>query len=125
MPAPQTTDQTLKPVDPGSREGEEQLRALALEQIQRKRRFQGHAVGYAAVALVLIVVWAISEYHNAGGWPSDGFSQSSGIAHVWNIWIIYPVLGLGLILALEAWNTYGRKPVSESEVRREMDRLTH
>lgn len=123
MPAPQTTDQTLKPVDPGSREGEEQLRALALEQIQRKRRFQGHAVGYAAVSLVLIVVWAISEYHNAGGWPSDGFSQSSGIAHVWNIWIIYPVLGLGLILALEAWNTYGRKPVSESEVRREMDKL--
>ena len=70
-------------------------------------------------------MWAISEYHNAGGWPSDGFSQSSGIAHVRNIWIIYPVLGLGLILALEAWNTYGRKPVSESEVRREMDRLTH
>ena len=55
MPAPQTTDQTPNPVDPGSGEGEEQLRALALERIQRKRRFQGHAVGYAAVSLVLIL----------------------------------------------------------------------
>ena len=27
----------------------------------------------------------------AGGWPTQGFSQSSGIPNVWNFWIIYPV----------------------------------
>jgi hypothetical protein len=69
------------------------------------------------------VIWAISEYHNAGGWPTKGFSQSSSIPHEWNIWIIYPVLGLGFILAIEAWNTFARKPITESEIQREIDRL--
>jgi len=41
-----------------------------------------------------------------------------------NIWIIYPVLSLGLILAIDAWNTFRRKPISETEIRREMDRMT-
>ena len=70
-----------------------------------------------------MIVWAISEYNNAGGRPTDGFSQSSSIYHVWNIWIIYPVLGWGLILAIDAGFTYGRKPTTESEIRREMDCL--
>jgi 2TM domain-containing protein len=100
------------------------LRQLALKQIKRKRRFYRRAVSYAAVSILLVIIWGISEYNNAGGWPTNGFSQSSSIPHVWNIWIIYPVLGLGVFLAIDAWNTFGRKPISESEIRREMDRLT-
>jgi len=101
----------------------EQFRQAAIAQIERKRRFLTRAVLYAAAAIVVGTAWAISEYNNAGGWPSDGFSQSSGGSHVWNIWIIYPVLGLGLALAIDAWNTYGRAQISESEIRREIDRL--
>jgi hypothetical protein len=42
--------------------------------------------------LILVLSWAITEYHNAGGWPAHGFRQSSGIQlasarrirlHVW------------------------------------------
>lgn len=102
---------------------DEQLRRTAIEQIERKRRFQRRAVLYVAAIIVVGVVWAITEYNNAGGWTSDGFIQSSGSPHVWNIWIIYPILGLGLALAIDAWNTYGRKQISESEIRREMDRI--
>jgi nucleotide-binding universal stress UspA family protein len=40
--------------------------------------------------VLLTVIWALTEYHNAGGWPTQGFSQSSGIHDVWNSWIIYP-----------------------------------
>ena len=60
------------------------------------------------------------------GWLADKrvFSQSSSIPHEWNIWIIYPVLGLGLIFGIDAWNTFGRKPITEREIRREMDRLS-
>jgi len=83
-----------------------------------------HAISSAVAGAVLIVIWAITEYSNAGGWPTNGFSQSSGIPHEWNIWIIYPVLGLGLILGLNAWHTFGRKPITEREGRREMDRLS-
>jgi protein-S-isoprenylcysteine O-methyltransferase Ste14 len=115
-PSPQTAACGVATVD-------EQLRHVAIEQIERKRRFQMRAVLYAAASIVAVVVWAISEYNNAGGWPSHGFSQSSGSPHLWNIWIVYPVLALGLALAIDAWNTYGRRKVSESEIRREIDRI--
>jgi protein-S-isoprenylcysteine O-methyltransferase Ste14 len=100
------------------------LRKLALERIEAKRRFVQHAIGAAAAAVLLVVIWAVSEYQNAGGWPTDGFSQSSSIPHVWNIWIIYPLLGLGLLLGLEAWRTFGRRPVTEREIDREIEKLT-
>jgi hypothetical protein len=71
--------------------------------------------------MILMTTWAISEYHNAGGWPVHGFSQSSGIHDVWNLWIIYP-LGVWLvILAAHAWSVYGSKPVSEDEISREIE----
>ncbi|MGZ4316181.1 MAG: 2TM domain-containing protein [Gaiellaceae bacterium] len=105
-------------------EDEEALRELALEQIKAKRRFFQHAIGSAAATVLLVVIWAVSEYNNAGGWPSDGFSQSSSIPHVWNIWIIYPVVGIALLLGLNAWFTFGRKPVTEAEIKREIEKLT-
>jgi hypothetical protein len=49
--------------------------------------------------IVLTAIWAFSEYHNAGGWPTSGFSQSSGIPNVWNYWIIYPFIGWVLLTA--------------------------
>lgn len=125
IPTQQVTNGKASGLDAGPPiDDEQQLRELAVKQLERKRRFGMHAVSYAAVCVVLIVIWAITEYHNAGGWPTSGFSQSSSIPHEWNIWIIYPVLGLGLILGLDAWNTFGHKPLTEREIRREMDRLS-
>jgi len=121
----QTTDE--KPVAVDSRlvaPDEKQVRELAVEQIERKRRFEMRAFAAAVLSAFLVVVWAVSEYNNAGGWPTNGFSNSSSIPHVWNDWIIYPLIGIGLCVAIDAWNTYRRKPISESEIRREMDRLT-
>jgi protein-S-isoprenylcysteine O-methyltransferase Ste14 len=100
------------------------VRDLAIKEIERKRRFLTRAVIGGALIVLLVIIWAISEYHNAGGWPTDGFSQSSSIPHVWNIWIIYPVLSIGLILAVDAWFTYFRKPISEREIQHEINRLT-
>ena len=105
-------------------EDQEGLRQLALHQIEAKRRFVRHAVGTAAATVVLVTIWAVSEYNNAGGWPTHGFSQSSSIPHVWNIWIIYPVIGLALFLGLNAWFTFGRKPITEHQLRQEMDKLS-
>ncbi|HYB25906.1 MAG TPA: 2TM domain-containing protein [Solirubrobacteraceae bacterium] len=99
------------------------VRELAVKQIERKRHFEMRAFGAGVVAVFLVVVWAVAEYNNAGGWPTNGFSQSSGIYHVWNDWIIYPIVAIALGVAIDAWNTYRRKPISEDEIRREMDRL--
>jgi hypothetical protein len=104
---------------------DEDRRKLALKRIERKRKFRERAVVCAVIGLALCVIWAISEYHNAGGWPSSAtsFSESSGQPGVWNMWIVYPLLVLALIVVLDACFTYLRKPISESDVRREMDRL--
>ena len=72
--------------------------------------------------LVLVAIWAITEYHNAGGWPGNGFSQSSGIHDVWNFWIVYPVGAWLAILAAHGWYFHQRKPISESDIKREMER---
>ena len=72
--------------------------------------------------IILVVIWAFAEYHNAGGWPASGFSQSSGIPNVWNYWIIYPAIAWVLITAAGAWFVYVHKPVSEGEIQREIER---
>jgi len=97
-------------------------RELAIRQIEHIRAFRIHAATYAVGVVFLVVIWAMSEYHNAGGWPVHGFSQSSGLHDVWNFWIIYPVLGWGAFVALHGWFSYLRRPVSEGEIQREMER---
>jgi 2TM domain len=103
---------------------EAQIRELAVKQIERKRRFYLRAFTAGAVAVFLVIIWAIAEYNNASGWPTNGFSQTSGIHDTWNSWIVYPIVAIALGVAIDAWNTYRRKPITESEIRREMNRLS-
>jgi H+/Cl- antiporter ClcA len=102
--------------------GDQVARREAIKQIERRRRFWVSTAAWTVVMILVAVVWAISEYHNAGGWPTSGFSQSSGIPNVWNYWIIYPFIAWVLGTAAGAWWVYGRKPVSESEIQREIER---
>jgi hypothetical protein len=109
--------------DPDAAAGRDQLaRQQAIKQIERRRHFRINVVASAVGMIILVVIWAFSEYHNAGGWPSHGFSQSSGIHDVWNFWILYPIGAWALILAAHGWFVYGHKPISESEIKREIDR---
>jgi hypothetical protein len=100
----------------------EKLRQQAIKQIERKRRFKRNTFVSSLGMILLTAIWAMSEYHNAGGWPTDGFSQSSSIPNVWNIWIIYPFLAWVVLTAAAAWDVYVRKPITEREIRREIDR---
>src|SRR5579859_1431338 len=95
---------------------DEPTRQEAIRRIERKRRFHLEVVVTIVAMIILVAIWASSEYHNAGGWPTNGFSQSSGIHDVWNYWIVYPIVGLGLLLGARAWSVYGQKPISESEI---------
>ena len=97
-------------------------RQQAIQQIERRRRFWIRASVGTLGMIILVVIWALTEYHNAGGWPANGFSQSSGIHDVWNYWIIYPAIFWVLLTAADAWWVFGRKPISESEIKREIER---
>jgi hypothetical protein len=71
---------------------------------------------------LVAVIWATAEYYNAGGWPTNGFSQSSGIHDTWNIWIIYPFMAWVVFLVVRSWAYYKGTSISESEIQREIQR---
>lgn len=104
------------PADRGQR-----ARQQAAQQIRARRRFNISTASAAAGVTLLVPIWAATEYRNAGGWPTRGFSQRSGIPRVWNIWIIYPFLAYALMTAGHGWLVYWRNPISESQTEREIN----
>jgi hypothetical protein len=83
---------------------ESDLRKQAITRLKKKRDFKTHLFIFVAVNALLVVIWAVTN--------SDGF-----------FWPIFPILGWGIGLAANAWDVYGRRPIGEDEIRREMDRL--
>ena len=84
-------------------DSEHELREKAIQRLKKKRDFKTHVLIYVAVNTFLVVIWAVT---------SAGF-----------FWPIFPILGWGIGVLANAWDVYGRKPISEEEIRREADRL--
>jgi hypothetical protein len=82
---------------------EKDLREQAVERLKKKRDFRTHVFMYVVVNAMLVGIWAI-----VGG----GF-----------FWPIFPILGWGIGVAGNAWDVYGRRPISEEEIQREAERL--
>ncbi|MET0765950.1 MAG: 2TM domain-containing protein [Blastococcus sp.] len=101
---------------------ERRARQQAMRQTELRRKFHGEVVVSAVGMLIVVLVWATSEYRNAGGWPTEGFSESSGIPNVWNFWIVYALLGWLLFFAARARAVSGHRPISEEEIERENER---
>ena len=70
---------------------------------RRRRRFKVSTAVSGLGMIILVAIWAMTEYHNAGDWPVRGFSQSSGIHDVWNFWIVYPVGAWVFLTAAFGW----------------------
>jgi 2TM domain len=90
-------------------ESPEVLRDQALRRLKKRRDFHAHLFVYAVVN---IVVWGI--------WSIVGVRSSD-----WDPWPLWLTLAWGLGIVFNAWDVYARRPITESEVRREMDRLGH
>ncbi len=116
----QTHVPSISPDSPDERAA--MAREQAIKQIERRRRFQVEVVASTIGLILIVVVWATGEYQNSGGWPTGGFSQSSGLHHVWNMWIVYPVTTWALYLAARYWVVYRHEPVTEQEIDREIER---
>jgi len=97
-------------------------REQAIKQIERRRRYWISTAISTTGMFLLAAIWAITEYHNAGGWPTQGFSQISSIHDVWNIWIIYPAIAWAFLTVAFGLDVYLRKPISESKIQREIER---
>ena len=114
---PKISDGRLADIDSDTPDDSEQLaRQQAVKQAKARRLFTISTASAAVGVTLLVPIWAATEYRNAGGWPTGGFSQRSGIPGVWNMWIIYPFLAYALMTAGHGWFVYGRKPIPASEI---------
>jgi hypothetical protein len=78
-------------------------RAQAMQRLHAKRRFQRHALIYAVVIGLLVVIWALTNFGN----------------YFWPIW---PALLWGIALAIHAWTVYGQRPITDADIDRELGR---
>ena len=74
----------------------------AMERIRAKRSFGRHATIYVAVNLLLVAIWAIT---------SRGY-----------FWPIWPLLGWGVALGVSYWRAFFHRPISDDEIRREVEK---
>jgi len=79
------------------------LREQAVARLRKKRDFGMHVIVYVMVNALLVAIWAITG--------ADFF------------WPVFPILGWGIGLAANAYDVYGRKPITEAEIQQEMSRL--
>ena len=80
--------------------GRPTLRDEAIKQLKKRRDFGVHLVVYSLINGFLVIIWAMTDLH--------GF-----------FWPIFPILGWGIGLVLNAWDVYRRSGFSEEQIRRE------
>jgi 2TM domain-containing protein len=90
-------------MEASSPNSEQELRKQALIEVKKKRDFVNHAITYGIVNVLLLVIWALT---------GAGF-----------FWPGFVIAGWGIGLALNAWDVYARKPISEAQIQREAERL--
>ena len=90
-------------MEAGPAKPDDTLREQAIARLKKKRDFATHVVVYVLVNAFLVAIWAFTG--------ADFF------------WPVFPILGWGIGLGANAWDVYGRKPISEGEIEQEMSRL--
>jgi len=83
---------------------EQAARDQAVNRLKKQRDFRGHLLAYLMVNTVLVVIWATT---------SAGF--------FWPAFVITP---WGIAVAMNAWDVYGRRDLSEDAIQHEMERHT-
>jgi 2TM domain len=82
----------------------DEQRETVLKRVMAKRDFRNHVAAYLIVNTMFVFIWALS-----------------GAGYFWPIWII---ASWGVGLAFNAWAVYFENPITEDEIRREMEHGT-
>ena len=82
---------------------DEELRKEASMRVHKRRDLGAHAVAYVVVNAMLVAIWVVT-----------------GAGYFWPAWVL---LCWGAGLLLNVWDVYFRRPVTEHDIEREMDRL--
>lgn len=82
------------------------LRERAVKRLKKRRDFYGHILVYLLVNAFLVVIWAVTS-------PGGFF------------WPVFPLVGWGIGVVMNAWDVFWAEEVSEDRIQREMDHLAH
>lgn len=80
--------------------GSDDPRTAAIARLKAKQHLRYQAVVFAVLTVFFVVIWAVS-----------------GAGYFWPIWIIG---GFAVALGTQAWALYGSKPITETDIQREM-----
>jgi hypothetical protein len=78
-------------------------RERAIIRLRQKSDFRTHLFVYSVVNGFLVVIWLAT---------GAGF-----------FWPMFPMLAWGIGLVFHAWDVYWRKPISEEQIRHEMEHM--
>jgi hypothetical protein len=96
-------DMTEQPrIEEQRAEPNDSARRNAIERLGAKRDLSTHVIVYLVVNSALIAIWAVT-----------------GGGYFWPVWVL---AGWGIGLILHAWEIYGHRPITEDDIRREMER---
>ena len=80
------------------------LRERAVKRLKKRRDFKAHLLVYAMVNSFLVVIW---------------FATGHGF-----FWPVFPMVGWGIGVVMNAWDVYHDEDFTEDEIAREMQRLS-
>jgi 2TM domain len=109
-------------LDGGSTE-DSALRELATRQIERVHSFKLHLIAFVGGIVALGVIWMLTEYFQDNRWPSRFADADDGNPATWNPWFFYAVGIWAIVLGVHAVKTYARRPPTEAEIQREIERI--
>jgi uncharacterized membrane protein len=78
-------------------------RDRAVARLKKRRDFRGHLLVYLLVNTFIVVIWAVTDAH--------GF-----------FWPVFPIVGWGIGVVMNAWDVYWRPRITEQDIQREMGR---
>ena len=104
-----------------ARVSEDELRSLARKQIKRRQTLKLRTAAYAVGMLALTLVWLVTEYLRADGWPQR--LSHNGNPGDWSPWIVWVALAWGFYVAMTALAIHFRRPTTEAELEAELATL--
>jgi len=78
-------------------------RDRAVTRLKKRRDFRSHLLVYVLVNTFLVVIWTVTDAH--------GF-----------FWPVFPIVGWGIGVVMNAWDVYWRPRITEHDIQREMER---
>jgi hypothetical protein len=87
------------------KEADETLREQALERLKKRQDLRAHLLVYVMSMTLLWMIWLLTM---PGGFP----------------WPAIVMFGWGIGVVMNVWDVYARKPFTEAEVEKEMERLS-